>query len=245
MCTQLCLFKSCFPDDNLWKDDTNVLGVFNTAQTAAKHWIATGFKEGSVVIVSSMSSQIYNMAEGICKPLTHVSMPKVHTWTSMSYRGSPFLGLLQLFQSRCLISGQSIGCRVGSVSHLFSGFPFSWTFDISYNIRVNILSPGYVSTEQSGVHPKAVREFQASSVPLGRVSHTRLQNIDCWEMFFLRIKYCEPSEQTAQVLLLLSHQYSSYTTGSEVFVDGAYSLLLYFSIRTQSLIIILGGYLIY
>lgn len=34
-----------------------------------------------------------------------------------------------------------------------------------------MLSPGYVSTEQSGVHPKAVREFQASSVPLGRVSN--------------------------------------------------------------------------
>lgn len=145
--------------------NTNVLGVFNTAQTAAKHWIATGSKEGSIVIVSSMSSQIYNMAEGICKPLTHVF-----------YNSSK-----------------------AAVSSLGKALAAEWA---PYNIRVNILSPGYVSTEQSGVHPKAVREFQASSVPLGR--------------------YCEPSEQTAQVLLLLSHQYSSYTTGSEVFVDGGY-----------------------
>jgi NAD(P)-dependent dehydrogenase (short-subunit alcohol dehydrogenase family) len=38
-----------------------------------------------------------------------------------------------------------------------------------YSIRVNIVSPGYVKTEQSGVHPEAVRKFHCDSVPLGRV----------------------------------------------------------------------------
>lgn len=40
---------------------------------------------------------------------------------------------------------------------------------VSYGIRVNIVSPGYVKTEQSGVHPEEVRKFQCDSVPLGRV----------------------------------------------------------------------------
>ncbi|GJJ16007.1 hypothetical protein Clacol_010286 [Clathrus columnatus] len=116
-------------------DNTNVLGVFNIAQTAAKHWIAKGFKEGSIVVVSSMSSQIYNMAGGICQPLTHVF-----------YNSSK-----------------------AAVSSLGKALAAEWA--PRHGIRVNILSPGYVTTEQSGVHPQAVREFQASSVPLGRVRY--------------------------------------------------------------------------
>jgi len=144
--------------------DTNVLGVFNTAQAAAKLWIAKNFKQGSIVVVSSMSSQIYNQA-GLCKPLTHVF-----------YNSSK-----------------------AAVSSLAKALAAEWA---PHNIRVNILSPGYVSTEQSGVHPKEVRQFQEASVPLGR--------------------YSEPKEHTGQVLLLLSPEYSSYTTGSEVFVDGGF-----------------------
>lgn len=38
----------------------NVLGVFNTARTAAKLWIKRKHPTGSIVVVSSMSSQLIN-----------------------------------------------------------------------------------------------------------------------------------------------------------------------------------------
>ncbi|KAI0062529.1 NADP-dependent mannitol dehydrogenase [Artomyces pyxidatus] len=49
---------------------TNVLGVFNAARAAAKLWIARQHG-GSIVIISSMSSQIYNMSSAT-EPLTQV-----------------------------------------------------------------------------------------------------------------------------------------------------------------------------
>ncbi|PWN52224.1 putative NADP-dependent mannitol dehydrogenase [Violaceomyces palustris] len=140
---------------------TNVLGVFNTAQTVARHWVDTGFKQGSIVIISSMSSQIYNQV-GLNNPLCHVF-----------YNSSK-----------------------AAVSSLGKNLAAEWS---QYGIRVNIVSPGYVKTEQSGVHSEEARAFQAASVPLQR--------------------YSEPDEQTSQVLLLLS-EFSSYQTGSEVFIDG-------------------------
>ncbi|KZV71201.1 NADP-dependent mannitol dehydrogenase [Peniophora sp. CONT] len=48
----------------------NVLGVFNSARAAAKLWQERKHG-GSIVVVSSMSSQIYNSA-GVGKPLTQV-----------------------------------------------------------------------------------------------------------------------------------------------------------------------------
>ncbi|TFY80967.1 hypothetical protein EWM64_g3043 [Hericium alpestre] len=50
--------------------NVNVLGVFNTARAAAKHWI--NMKHGgSIVITSSMSSRIINQS-ALQKPLTQV-----------------------------------------------------------------------------------------------------------------------------------------------------------------------------
>ncbi|CCM02002.1 uncharacterized protein FIBRA_04076 [Fibroporia radiculosa] len=49
----------------------NVLGVFNAARAAAKLWVDAKYQGGSIVITSSMSSQIINqVASG--KPLTQV-----------------------------------------------------------------------------------------------------------------------------------------------------------------------------
>lgn len=50
---------------------TNVLGVFNTARAAAKLWIQQKTKSGSIVITSSMSSQIINQT-ALNTPLTQV-----------------------------------------------------------------------------------------------------------------------------------------------------------------------------
>jgi len=65
------------PALELSKDDfdfvysTNVYGVFNTCQAVAKHWKSAGFKKGSIVVTSSMSSSIYNQS-ALNEPLTQV-----------------------------------------------------------------------------------------------------------------------------------------------------------------------------
>ncbi|KAG6839656.1 hypothetical protein C0991_000465, partial [Blastosporella zonata] len=51
--------------------DVNVFGVFNTARAVAKFWKEQGFKKGSIVITSSMSSQIINQS-ALNKPLMQV-----------------------------------------------------------------------------------------------------------------------------------------------------------------------------
>lgn len=38
--------------------NTNVLGVFNTCQAIAAHWVENGYKKGSIVVTSSMSSSV-------------------------------------------------------------------------------------------------------------------------------------------------------------------------------------------
>lgn len=47
-------------DDVTLVDDANVFGQFACAQAIAKIWIKSGFKEGSIILTSSMSSQIVN-----------------------------------------------------------------------------------------------------------------------------------------------------------------------------------------
>ncbi|EOQ99146.1 hypothetical protein E3P92_02687 [Wallemia ichthyophaga] len=49
----------------------NVLGSFNIAKAAAKKWVETGYKKGSIVMIASMSSQIYNV-QGPADPLRQV-----------------------------------------------------------------------------------------------------------------------------------------------------------------------------
>jgi len=58
------------PEDYQYVFGTNVLGVFNTAKAAAKLW-GQEKRGGSIVIVSSMSSQICNQSH-LGKPLTQV-----------------------------------------------------------------------------------------------------------------------------------------------------------------------------
>jgi len=135
----------------------NVKGAFFTAQAAARLWIPRKQK-GSIVIVSSMSSQICN-----------------HPLTQAFYNSSK-----------------------GAVSNLGKMLASEWAPN---GIRVNMLSPGFINTEQTSGMPQELRDAQAATVPLGRFS--------------------EPEEHAAQVVLLLS-DLSSYTTGSEVFVDGGF-----------------------
>lgn len=55
----------------------NVLGVFNTARAAAKLWIGRKYQGGSIVITSSMSSQIINSVAPN-EALTQVGLVSMH-----------------------------------------------------------------------------------------------------------------------------------------------------------------------
>jgi NAD(P)-dependent dehydrogenase (short-subunit alcohol dehydrogenase family) len=84
----------------------------------------------------------------------------------------------------------------GAVSNLTKGLAAEWA---PHKIRVNALSPGYVSTDQTSGMAKSIRDHQAHNLPLGR--------------------FAEPHEMSGQALLLLT-DHASYMTGSEYFVDG-------------------------
>ncbi|KAJ8596859.1 NAD(P)-binding protein [Rhizopogon salebrosus TDB-379] len=138
----------------------NVFGVFNCARSAAKLWIEKNHG-GSIVVTSSMSSQIINQA-------------------------APNAALTQVFYNS----------SKAAVSNLTKGLAAEWA---PHGIRVNALSPGYVSTDQTSHMDHRIREHQANNVPLGR--------------------FAEPHEMTGQAVLLLS-DHASYMTGGEYFVDG-------------------------
>ena len=68
---------------------------------------------------------------------------------------------------------------------------------------MNALEPGFCNTEQTSVMDKTIRDYQASSVPMGRFS--------------------EPHEQGAPCVFLLS-EYASYMTGGHIRPDGGFTL---------------------
>ncbi|GAA6025143.1 hypothetical protein JCM10207_006250 [Rhodosporidiobolus poonsookiae] len=70
-----------------------------------------------------------------------------------------------------------------------------------HNIRVNNVNPGFIETAQTSGMAQELRDNQSKEVPLGRFS--------------------KPHEQAGQVVYLLS-PYSSYQTGSSVYIDGGY-----------------------
>ncbi|GAA5961307.1 hypothetical protein JCM21900_006514 [Sporobolomyces salmonicolor] len=86
----------------------------------------------------------------------------------------------------------------GAVSNLTRCLAAEWA---PYGIRVNNLCPGFIETDQTSHMDATLRAAQCADVPLGRFSH--------------------PYEQATQVVFLLS-PYTSYQTGSSVYVDGGY-----------------------
>ena len=153
------------PALELTPDDFHVLGVFNACKAVAQHWVDTKFDKGSIVVTSSMSSEIYNQ-KGPNDPLTQVF-----------YNASK-----------------------GAVTNMVRGLAAEFA---KYNIRVNALEPGFCNTEQTSVMDKSIRDYQASTVPMGRFS--------------------EPHEQGAPCVFLLS-EYASYMTGSRIRPDGGFTV---------------------
>ncbi|GAA5961304.1 hypothetical protein JCM21900_006513 [Sporobolomyces salmonicolor] len=88
----------------------------------------------------------------------------------------------------------------GAVSNLTRCLAAEWAPN---GIRVNNICPGFIETDQTNHMPAELRNGQCSEVPLGRFS----------KVF----------EQATQVVFLLS-PYTSYQTGSSVYVDGGYTI---------------------
>lgn len=59
------------PEDFHQVFNANVLGAFNACQKVAQHWVDKKFQGGSIVVTSSMSSELYNQ-KGLNDPLTQI-----------------------------------------------------------------------------------------------------------------------------------------------------------------------------
>jgi NAD(P)-dependent dehydrogenase (short-subunit alcohol dehydrogenase family) len=84
------------------------------------------------------------------------------------------------------------------VIHLTKSLAIEWA---EYNIRVNSLSPGYISTPMSADTPKELKDAWLPLMPLHRMG--------------------TPEELIGAVIFLASEA-STYTTGCDLIVDGAY-----------------------
>ena len=87
-----------------------------------------------------------------------------------------------------------------AVTHLGKCLAGEWA---QHKIRVNIISPGYVNTDQTKDHPQEIKDYQCNTTPLGRFS--------------------DPLEQAGQAVFLLSDK-ASYITGTDVLIDGGFHI---------------------
>ncbi len=88
-----------------------------------------------------------------------------------------------------------------AVVHMTKTLAIEW---VKYGIRVNAVSPGYVWTEMNQIVPKEIRDVWIEATPLKR--------------------FAKPDEIAGAVIYFASHA-SSYTTGSELLVDGGFTCL--------------------
>jgi sorbose reductase len=162
-------------------------------------WIDRQFEGGSIVVVSSMSSQIINVVDA-GKPLT-----QVHSAVTLTRHHGLLTSradLLQLVQGGGVEPGQGprggMGAAQDPCERALAGLRCAPHPFISGLPRESLCTAA-VNTDQTSGMDKNVREFQAAGVPLKR--------------------FAEPEEMGGQTVLLLS-EYGSYMTGGEYFVDG-------------------------
>ncbi|EIF45204.1 d-arabinitol 2-dehydrogenase [Brettanomyces bruxellensis AWRI1499] len=89
------------------------------------------------------------------------------------------------------------------VIHMVKTLAAEWS---KYNIRINTLSPGYISG------PLTAKVIQADP-----------KMYDRWMSMVPMHRMAEPQEFAGTVLYLLSNQASSYTTGANIIADGGYA----------------------
>lgn len=88
-----------------------------------------------------------------------------------------------------------------AVVHMTKTLAIEW---VKYGIRVNAVSPGYVWTEMNQVVRRDIRDFWMNATPFGR--------------------FAEPDEIAGAVIYFASDA-STYTSGSELLVDGCFTCL--------------------
>jgi len=88
-----------------------------------------------------------------------------------------------------------------AVVHLTKTLAVEW---VQYGIRVNAVSPGYVWTEMNQIVPENIRNFWMTATPFGR--------------------FAKPDEIAGAVIYFASDA-SSYTSGSELIVDGCFTCI--------------------
>lgn len=93
----------------------------------------------------------------------------------------------------------SYNASKAGVIHLTRSLAVEWA---TYGIRVNSLSPGYIATPMSVDTPQELKDAWTPLMPLHRMG---------------------TPEELVPAVLYLASQAASYTTGSDVLVDGAYS----------------------
>jgi len=95
----------------------------------------------------------------------------------------------------------SYNASKAAVIHMTRSLAVEW---VDYHIRVNCLSPGYIETENSVNIPQILKDKWNSLIPIHRTAKP---------------------EELIPAVLYLACDASSYTTGSEVVVDGAYTCI--------------------
>jgi NAD(P)-dependent dehydrogenase (short-subunit alcohol dehydrogenase family) len=93
----------------------------------------------------------------------------------------------------------SYNASKAGVIHLTRSLAVEWA---PYGIRVNSISPGYISTPMSSDTPQELRDAWIPLIPQERMA---------------------PAEELVTAILYLASPASGYTTGSDVIVDGGYS----------------------
>ena len=88
-----------------------------------------------------------------------------------------------------------------AVLHLTKTLAVEW---VQHGIRVNAVSPGYVWTEMNQVIPQEIRDYWVNATPYKR--------------------FAKPDEIAGAVIYFASDA-SSYTTGSELIIDGGFTCI--------------------
>ena len=90
------------------------------------------------------------------------------------------------------------------IIHMTRSLAIEW---IDNNIRVNSISPGYVATPMS-IDPDFVPQ----------------ELLDAWEPMFPMHRMAEPEELCGAIIWLCSNS-AGYTTGADILIDGAYTIV--------------------